>query len=118
MERMNWAFRTAVKAPTSETVAIVAIFGVSFSVAALGAIQAIGWVKTGHWSEWTMASLVMQATRGTAFGSWLSHPESWDGLHTIVEGLMKLPIWAWLLGIVFAAIRALPNTPGPLRRSV
>lgn len=66
--------------------------------------QTWSWLKSGVWPKLTLGTLLMSTVHGTDFDLWLTHPNSWYGLHTLVAYLVQLPLWIWAVacGLVFS----------------
>lgn len=72
---------------------LLIVFGGWFIGVVILVVQAVGWLKTGHWSESPLSGIVFPIIAGTPAAKWLSSPDSWYGLHWIVTLLIQLPLW-------------------------
>ena len=86
----------------------VLVLGILVSLAGLGVLawQAVGYLQTGSWPRMSVFAVLAPHL------PWLTHPESWLGLHALVtKGARLLPIWVlllvcgWFIGGVGAALR-------------
>jgi len=95
---------------TARALAALVLGGGSLVLAALVTIgQLYVWLKTGHWPELTLATVVLPISSGSNFSLWLANPTSWFGLHSVVKVLMDFPLWVWIVacasGTVFGLLR-------------
>lgn len=55
--------------------------------------QTVTWLEDGVWTAYPMMMVFTYFFEGSAFGVWMHNPESWSGLHQIMEwGLTNIPI--------------------------
>jgi hypothetical protein len=69
---------------------------------ALVGFQIVVYLKDGHWER--MPLFYLAALLGPdQFKSWLRHPTSWLGLHTVVDGFLKImPLTLFLILVGWA----------------
>jgi hypothetical protein len=67
--------------------------------------QVLVWLKTGHWPDISLATFIVPATEGSPFAAWLSRPESWYGMHSVVKALVVIPVWMWIVPCAAAVIK-------------
>ncbi len=68
--------------------------------------QTVNWLQDGVWNAYPMMMVFTYFFENTALGTWMQNPESWSGLHQIVEwGLTNIPISLVLIfdGLILSA---------------
>jgi hypothetical protein len=68
--------------------------------------QAVIWLQDGVWNAMPLMMVFSFLFDGTAFGTWMQNPDSWVGLHQVMEWLlMNTPISLVLIvdGLIMSA---------------
>ena len=68
--------------------------------------QIVLWLQDGVWNAMPLMMVFSFLFEGTALGAWMQHPDSWVGLHQIVEWLLvNTPISLVLIvdGLILSA---------------
>ena len=88
--------------------------------AGLVAYQIVIWLMEGAWPFMPLMLIWNFLFEGTALGAWMANPESWIGLHTLLEWILaNIPISVVLIlggGIVGAFMTAVIITALAVRR--
>ena len=50
--------------------------------------QIVDWLQDGEWNAMPLMMVFTFLFDGTAFGAWMQNPESWVGLHQVLEWLL------------------------------
>jgi hypothetical protein len=77
--------------------------------------QLYGWLKTGRWPKISLSTILVPISSGSDFHEWLVAPQSWYGLHAVVQFLTDLPLFVWIVcctAIVIFTLLKEKQTPG------
>jgi len=86
--------------------ALFLCFTVFLSGFGLLGYQIVLWLQDGVWNAMPLMMVFSFLFEGTALGAWMQHPDSWVGLHQIVEWLLvNTPISLVLIvdGLILSA---------------
>ncbi len=68
--------------------ALLLCFMVFLSGFGLLGYQVVDWLQDGVWNAMPLMMVFTFLFDGTAFGAWMQNPESWVGLHQVMEWLL------------------------------